>query len=129
MLEDIFVQGDIITVRAFDLKPQLPYVLYTLMITWIFLCGGSAGRDDAKVLIPATVVLRYMFTPAEMRVSFEPSIGCRSPFPRDLFIYIKGSQIIINYSKACLDAKNVWKYFRIVRIFLRLGFGKWEMLN
>ncbi|KAG6645284.1 splicing factor U2AF-associated protein 2 [Carya illinoinensis] len=28
---------------------------------------GWAGRDDAKVLIPATVVLRYMFTPAEMR--------------------------------------------------------------
>ncbi|KAB1206601.1 hypothetical protein CJ030_MR7G020486 [Morella rubra] len=29
---------------------------------------GWAGRDDAKVSIPATVVLRYMFTPAEMRV-------------------------------------------------------------
>ncbi|KAB1203393.1 HIV Tat-specific factor 1 [Morella rubra] len=28
---------------------------------------GWAGRDDAKVSIPATVVLRYMFTPAEMR--------------------------------------------------------------
>ncbi|XP_018832862.1 splicing factor U2AF-associated protein 2 [Juglans regia] len=28
---------------------------------------GWGGRDDAKVLIPATVVLRYMFTPAEMR--------------------------------------------------------------
>lgn len=28
---------------------------------------GWAGRDDAKVSIPATVVLRYMFTLAEMR--------------------------------------------------------------
>lgn len=28
---------------------------------------GWGGRDDAKVLIPATVVLRNMFTPAEMR--------------------------------------------------------------
>ncbi|KAA8538816.1 hypothetical protein F0562_025508 [Nyssa sinensis] len=28
---------------------------------------GWGGRDDAKVSIPATVVLRYMFTPAEMR--------------------------------------------------------------
>lgn len=26
------------------------------------------GRDDAKVTIAATVVLRYMFTPAEIRV-------------------------------------------------------------
>jgi len=29
---------------------------------------GSGGRDDAKVSIPATVILRYMFAPAEMRV-------------------------------------------------------------
>ncbi|KAK9093878.1 hypothetical protein Scep_025347 [Stephania cephalantha] len=28
---------------------------------------GWGGRDDAKVKIPATVILRYMFTPAEMR--------------------------------------------------------------
>ncbi|KAL2325267.1 hypothetical protein Fmac_024325 [Flemingia macrophylla] len=28
---------------------------------------GWGGRDDAKVSIPATVILRYMFTPAEMR--------------------------------------------------------------
>ncbi|CAM8960158.1 unnamed protein product [Rhodiola kirilowii] len=28
---------------------------------------GWGGRDDAKLLIPATVVLRYMFTTAEMR--------------------------------------------------------------
>ncbi|PIN23196.1 Transcription elongation factor TAT-SF1 [Handroanthus impetiginosus] len=28
---------------------------------------GWGGRDDAKVSIPATVVLRYMFTPAELR--------------------------------------------------------------
>uniref|UniRef100_A0A2N9GCG5 RRM domain-containing protein n=1 Tax=Fagus sylvatica TaxID=28930 RepID=A0A2N9GCG5_FAGSY len=28
---------------------------------------GWAGRDDAKVLIPTTVVLSHMFTPAEMR--------------------------------------------------------------
>lgn len=28
---------------------------------------GWGGRDDAKVLVPTTVVLRYMFTPAEMR--------------------------------------------------------------
>ncbi|KAL1340059.1 hypothetical protein AAHE18_U090700 [Arachis hypogaea] len=28
---------------------------------------GWGGRDDGKVLIPATVILRYMFTPAEMR--------------------------------------------------------------
>lgn len=28
---------------------------------------GWGGRDDAKVLVPTTVVLRYMFAPAEMR--------------------------------------------------------------
>ncbi|KAJ9546073.1 hypothetical protein OSB04_025780 [Centaurea solstitialis] len=28
---------------------------------------GWGGRDDSKLLIPATVVLRYMFSPAEMR--------------------------------------------------------------
>ncbi|CAI8603221.1 unnamed protein product [Vicia faba] len=28
---------------------------------------GWGGRDDAKISIPTTVVLRYMFTPAEMR--------------------------------------------------------------
>lgn len=28
---------------------------------------GWGGRDDSKVLVPATVVLRNMFTPAEMR--------------------------------------------------------------
>ncbi|ESQ41612.1 hypothetical protein EUTSA_v10013396mg [Eutrema salsugineum] len=28
---------------------------------------GWGGRDDAKVAIPATVVLRFMFSPAEMR--------------------------------------------------------------
>lgn len=28
---------------------------------------GWGGRDDSKVLIPTTVVLRYMFSPAEMR--------------------------------------------------------------
>ncbi|XP_031740498.1 splicing factor U2AF-associated protein 2 isoform X1 [Cucumis sativus] len=28
---------------------------------------GWGGRDDAKVSIPATVILRFMFTPAEMR--------------------------------------------------------------
>ncbi|RVX23943.1 HIV Tat-specific factor 1 [Vitis vinifera] len=28
---------------------------------------GVGGHDDAKLSIPATVVLRYMFTPAEMR--------------------------------------------------------------
>ncbi|KAM7491551.1 hypothetical protein LguiA_034472 [Lonicera macranthoides] len=28
---------------------------------------GWGGRDDAKLSIPATVVLRYMFSPAEMR--------------------------------------------------------------
>lgn len=27
------------------------------------------GRDDAKVLIPTTIVLRHMFAPAELRVS------------------------------------------------------------
>ncbi|KAL0317547.1 UNVERIFIED_CONTAM: HIV Tat-specific factor 1 [Sesamum angustifolium] len=27
----------------------------------------TSGRDDAKVSIPATVILRYMFTPAELR--------------------------------------------------------------
>lgn len=29
---------------------------------------GTGGRDDAKVSIATTVILRYMFTPAEMRV-------------------------------------------------------------
>lgn len=29
---------------------------------------NKGGRDDAKVSIPSTVVLRYMFAPAEMRV-------------------------------------------------------------
>lgn len=28
---------------------------------------GWGGRDDAKLLLPATVVLRYMFAPAEIR--------------------------------------------------------------
>nr|AFK46628.1 unknown [Lotus japonicus] len=28
---------------------------------------GWGGRDDAKLSIPATVILRYMFSPAEMR--------------------------------------------------------------
>ncbi|KAJ0013306.1 hypothetical protein Pint_20991 [Pistacia integerrima] len=32
-----------------------------------FTLNYLGGRDDAKVTIPATVVLRYMFTPAEMR--------------------------------------------------------------
>ncbi|GJU33673.1 splicing factor U2af-associated protein 2, partial [Tanacetum coccineum] len=31
---------------------------------------GWGGRDDSKLLIPATVLLRYMFTSAEMRVMF-----------------------------------------------------------
>ncbi|KAI5649097.1 hypothetical protein M9H77_35102 [Catharanthus roseus] len=30
---------------------------------------GWGGRDDAKLLIPATVILRYMFTPAELRAN------------------------------------------------------------
>ncbi|CAN4114939.1 unnamed protein product [Withania somnifera] len=29
---------------------------------------GWGGRDDSKILVPATVLLRYMFTPAELRV-------------------------------------------------------------
>lgn len=28
---------------------------------------GWGGRDDAKLLIPTTIILRYMFSPAEMR--------------------------------------------------------------
>lgn len=28
---------------------------------------GWGGRDDSKILVPATVVLRHMFTPAELR--------------------------------------------------------------
>lgn len=36
----------------------------------------AGGRDDAKLLIPATVLLRYMFTTAEMMVSSELSILC-----------------------------------------------------
>lgn len=38
----------------------------------------AGGRDDAKLLIPATVLLRYMFTTAEMMVSSELSILCLS---------------------------------------------------
>jgi len=34
----------------------------------------TGGRDDAKVSIPATVVLRHLFTLSEMRVSLEPSV-------------------------------------------------------
>lgn len=30
---------------------------------------GWGGRDDAKLLIPATVILRHMFSPAEMRAN------------------------------------------------------------
>lgn len=37
------------------------------LIFFLFLTA-LGGRDDAKVSIPATVVLRYMFTPAELRV-------------------------------------------------------------
>ncbi|WOL01296.1 hypothetical protein Cni_G10012 [Canna indica] len=37
---------------------------------------GWGGHDDAKVIIPATVVLRYMFTPAELRAdeSLQPEL-------------------------------------------------------
>jgi hypothetical protein len=35
---------------------------------------ATGGRDDAKVSIPATVVLRHLFTLSEMRVSLEPSV-------------------------------------------------------
>ena len=41
----------------------------------------TGGRDDSKLIIPATVVLRFMFTPAEMRVSPELSLICRTFFP------------------------------------------------
>ncbi|KAG4919692.1 hypothetical protein JHK85_057973 [Glycine max] len=37
------------------------------LIVMSFSLYGSGGRDDAKVSIPATVILRYMFAPAEMR--------------------------------------------------------------
>ena len=33
---------------------------------------GIGGRDDAKIAIPGTVVLRHMFSPAEMRVGSCP---------------------------------------------------------
>lgn len=39
-----------------------------------FPLNGTGGRDDAKLTIPATVILRFMFTPAEMRVSVEHSV-------------------------------------------------------
>lgn len=37
---------------------------------------GTGGRDDAKISIPTTVVLRYMFTPAEMRVDVSAFFSC-----------------------------------------------------
>uniref|UniRef100_A0A7N0RAY8 RRM domain-containing protein n=1 Tax=Kalanchoe fedtschenkoi TaxID=63787 RepID=A0A7N0RAY8_KALFE len=37
---------------------------------------GWGGRDDSKLLIPATVILRYMFTTAEMRVTYYVFIFC-----------------------------------------------------
>lgn len=45
----------------------------------------AGGRDDAKLLIPATVLLRYMFTTAEMMVSSELSILCYTLFFSGLF--------------------------------------------
>ncbi|KAG2402167.1 uncharacterized protein HKW66_Vig0233630 [Vigna angularis] len=40
------------------------------MLGWVDSWLGTelGGRDDAKVSIPATVILRFMFSPAEMRV-------------------------------------------------------------
>lgn len=45
--------------------------LFPFPLLIFFITGGySGGRDDAKILVPATVLLRYMFTPAELRVMF-----------------------------------------------------------
>ncbi|KAH9689806.1 RRM domain-containing protein [Citrus sinensis] len=44
--------------RSFGLKFR---GVESFQITW------KCGRDDAKLTIPATVILRFMFTPAEMR--------------------------------------------------------------
>ena len=41
---------------------------YIHTLTLVFYDLG--GRDDSKLLIPATVLLRYMFTLEEMRVMF-----------------------------------------------------------
>ncbi|KAL8111002.1 hypothetical protein AgCh_026677 [Apium graveolens] len=37
---------------------------------------GWGGRDDSKLMIPTTVVLRYMFSPAEMRVNCYAPYNC-----------------------------------------------------
>lgn len=32
-------------------------------------CDEIGGHDDSKLLVPATVILRNMFAPAELRVT------------------------------------------------------------
>lgn len=49
----------IVSLNKYGVHPYINIAFYDL-----------GGRDDSKLLIPATVLLRYMFTLAEMRVMF-----------------------------------------------------------
>ncbi|PIN14110.1 hypothetical protein CDL12_13271 [Handroanthus impetiginosus] len=49
------------------LDVAFPILFLNVLMFHLIHCDQTGGRDDAKVSIPATVVLRYMFTPAELR--------------------------------------------------------------
>ncbi|RZC92512.1 hypothetical protein C5167_041854 [Papaver somniferum] len=55
-----------------SLWPHLLQCVYVSINYRLSVVVKSAwGRDDSKVLIPATVILRFMFTPAEMRTKLK----------------------------------------------------------
>lgn len=56
-----------------DLHFLVYHASYVLMWSSLY---DTGGRDDAKISIPTTVVLRYMFTPAEMRVDVIEFLLC-----------------------------------------------------
>ena len=60
-----------------------------------FFSNGIGGHDDAKLLIPATVVLRYMFAPAEMRVIFLSRRERQSEVPCGFLIFFPDCSILI----------------------------------
>lgn len=67
----------------------------TLTVQYFYFCFHDlGGRDDSKLLIPATVVLRYMFSPAEMRVMFSNNLGM---FFFSVFKHV--TIILLNYGR------------------------------
>lgn len=61
-----------------NLLSELNDNLIYFLISWInyFTCIAG-GRDDAKLSIPATVILRNMFSPAEIMVIHSDCFGMR----------------------------------------------------